>query len=119
MNTTHSNKLATDDGRLEAHREAMRLSLDEIAVEVETALRDTSLDFPIYLAIPNSGGAIITFATVLDPPDADWSKASAIVCQRVSDKLGGIRLGTRPLQCSVANAKIEAVEVHVINSRNQ
>jgi len=110
MNTTLSKKSAADE-RLEAHREVIRRSLEEIATGVETALRDANLEFPVYLVIPNSGGAIITFATVLDPPDADWSKASAIVCQRVSDKLGGIRLGTRPLQCSVANAKIEAADV--------
>ena len=110
MTTTHSNKLAVDD-RLEAHRAVIRLSLDELAIEVETALRAARLDFAVYLVAPSSGNSILTMATPLDPADADWAEASTIVCQLVGSKLGGIRLGTRPLRCSVANARFGAADV--------
>jgi hypothetical protein len=106
----NNNRLAVDD-RLEAHREIIRLKLDEIAAEVEAALRDANLSFPIYLAIPNKGGALITLATSLDPPDADWAQASDIVCGLLGGKLGGVKLGSRSLQCSAATTKVDAADV--------
>ena len=39
----------------DAQREIIRQSLDEIAAEVATALRDAHLDFPVFLTVPNSG----------------------------------------------------------------
>lgn len=78
MDRPDNNKLSADD-RLDAHREVIRLSLDEIAAEVETALRGASLDFAVYLVVPSSGNAIVTIATPLDPLDADWAEASTIV----------------------------------------
>ena len=39
----------------EAQREIIRQSLNEIAAEVATALRDAHLDFPVFLTVPNSG----------------------------------------------------------------
>ena len=110
MNTTLSKSVA-DDNRLEAHREVIRRSLPEITIELETALRDASLSFPIYLAIPDKGGSLITFATSLDPPDADWAQASDIVCGVLGAKLGGVKLGSRSLQCSVATTKVDAADV--------
>lgn len=109
MNTTHTKLVAGD--HLDANREVIRLSLDEIAVEVETALRDASLDFPLFFVIPNSGNAILAIATSLDPPDTDWAQASSIVCRFVGEKLGGIKLGSHRLQCAVANANFEAADV--------
>ena len=110
MDTTLSKNSVADE-RLEAHREVVRLALDELAIEVETALRAARLDFAVYLVAPSSGNSILTMATPLDPADADWAEASTIVCQLVGDKLGGIRLGTRPLRCSVANASSGAADV--------
>jgi hypothetical protein len=111
MDKTKSNKKLAAEQRLEAHREIIRLKLDEIAAEVEVALRDANSSFPIYLAIPNKGGALITFATSLDPPDADWAQASDIVCGLLGGKLGGIKLGSRSLQCSAATTKVDAADV--------
>ena len=110
MNTTENEKLSPDDG-LEAHREVIGRSLDGITVEMETALRDASLDVPVFLVVPSSGSSIITFATPLDPSEEDWDRASAIVCRVVGEKLGGIKLGCRPLQCSVANSKFAVANV--------
>ena len=39
----------------DAQREIIRQSLDEIATEVGTALRDAHFDFPVFLTVPNSG----------------------------------------------------------------
>lgn len=111
MDKTKGNKESAAEQRVEAHREVIRLSLDEIAVEVEAALREANLTFPIYLVSPNTGGSIITVATLLDPPDIDWSHAAAIVCRLVGNRLGKIKLSSRHLQCSVANAQLDALDV--------
>ena len=111
MNKTGGNENAAAEQRVEAYREVIRLSLDEIAVEVEAALRDANLHIPIYLVLPNTGSSIVNVATLLDPPDLDWSHAAAIVCRLLGAKLGGIQLSSRSLQCWVANAKLDAAEV--------
>ncbi len=101
------------DERLEAEREIIRQSLDEIATEVGTALRDAGMNCPIYLAVPNSGDAITTIATPIDPPDEDWSHISAVVCQIIGKRLGGIRLRGRDLRCAMTNAAMVAADVMV------
>ena len=53
----------------DAQREIIRQSLDEIAAEVATALRDAHLDFPVFLTVPNSGDSLATMACPLDPSD--------------------------------------------------
>ena len=53
----------------DAQREIIRQSLDEIAAEVGTALRDAHLDFPVFLTVPNSGESLATMACPLDPSD--------------------------------------------------
>ena len=95
----------------EAQREIIRQSLDEIAAEVATALRDAHLDFPVFLTVPNSGNSLATMACPLDPSDEDWSHASAIVCRIIGQRLGDAPLHGRPLHCAVANATMGAAEV--------
>ena len=113
---------STDDGR-EAQREIIRLALDEIATEVGTALRDAHLDFPVFLTVPNSGDFLATMACPLDPSDADWSHASAIVCGVIGKRVGDVRLRGRALHCAVANATMGAADVvadaGVMNDRRQ
>ena len=95
----------------DAQREIIRQSLDEIAAEVATALRDAHLDFPVFLTVPNSGDSLATMACPLDPSDADWSHASAIVCRIIGQRLGDARLSGRSLHCAVANATMGAADV--------
>ena len=45
------------------------------------AMRDVGLNFPVYMTVRNSGDALVTIATTLDPSDADWQQASEIVCR--------------------------------------
>jgi hypothetical protein len=95
----------------DAQREIIRKSLNEIAAEVGTALRDAHLAFPVYLTVPNSGESLATMACPLDPSDSDWSHASAIVCRIIGQRLGDVRLRGRPLHCAVANATMGAADV--------
>src|ERR1700681_843161 len=95
----------------DAQREITQQSLDEIAAEVATSLRDAHLDFPVFLTVPNSGDPLATMASPLDPSDGDWSHASAIVCRIIGQRLGDVRLRGRALHCAVANATMGATEV--------
>jgi hypothetical protein len=95
----------------DAQREIIRQSLDEIATEVGTALRDAHLDFPVFLTVPNSGDSLATMACPLDPSDGDWSHASAIVCRIIGQRLGDVRLHGRQLHCAVANGTIAVADV--------
>jgi hypothetical protein len=61
---------STDD-EPEAQRAVLRLTLDEIASEAGTDLRDASLDFPVYLTVSNSGKSLATMACPLDPSDTE------------------------------------------------
>ena len=96
---------------VESRREIIRQSLDEIAAEVATALREAHLDFPIFLTVPTSGDSLATMACPLDPSDGDWSHASAIVCRIIGQRLGDARLSGRALHCAVANATMGAADV--------
>ena len=92
-------------------REVIRQSLDEIAAEVATSLRDAHLDFPVFLTVPNSGDSLATMACPIDPSDEDWSHASAIVRRIIGQRLGDPRLCGRSLHCAVAKATMGAAEV--------
>ena len=96
---------------VESQREIIRQSLDEIAAEVATALRDAHLDIPVFLTVPNSGDSLATMACPIDPSDGDWSHASAIVCRIIGQRPGDARLSGRPLHCAVANATMGAADV--------
>ena len=95
----------------DAQRDVIRRSLDAIANDVAMALRDAGLNFPVFLAVPNSGNSLATAATPLDPSDADWQRASEIVCQIVAKKVGCDRLRGRELTCAVANGMVAAADV--------
>ena len=60
-------------------------------------MRDVGLTFPVYITVRNSGDALVTIATTLDPSDADWQRASAIVCRIIEKKVGCGRLRGREL----------------------
>ena len=95
----------------DAKREIIRNSLNEIAAEVATSLRDAHLDFSVFLTVPTSGDSLATMACPLDPSDGDWSQASKIVCRIIGQRLGDVRLHGRPLHCAVASATMGAADV--------
>jgi len=92
------------DGRLNAQRDIIRAALNEIANEVGMIMRDEGLGFPVYITVRNSGDSLATIATTLDPTDAEWLRASAIVCEVIEKKIGGNKLRGRELPCAVVNA---------------
>ena len=47
-------------------------------------MRDVGLTFPVYMTVRNSGDALVTIATTLDPSDTDWQQASEIVCRIIA-----------------------------------
>jgi hypothetical protein len=51
-------------------------------------MRDPGLTCPLFLTVPNSGNSLATVAAPIDPPDEDWSRVAAIVCQIIEDRLG-------------------------------
>jgi hypothetical protein len=93
METTHEEQ-ETAHKDPEPQRAVIRSALDEIADEIGTALRGANLDFAVYLTVPNSGDSLATMACPLDPSDAEWSQASAIVCRIIGKRLSDV--GLRP-----------------------
>ena len=94
------------DDQLDAQRDIIRQSLDEIANDIGMAMRDVGLTFPVYMTVRNSGDALVTIATTLDPSDADWQQASEIVCRIIEEKVGCGRLRGQELPCAIANAGV-------------
>jgi hypothetical protein len=69
------NELSTGD-KLDAQWGIIRQSLNAIASAIGMALRDVGLAFPVFITVRNSGSAMVTIATPLDPSDADRQRAS-------------------------------------------
>jgi hypothetical protein len=92
------------DDRLAAQRTIIKASLNEIANEVGMMMRDEGLRFPVYITVRNSGDSLATIATTLDPTDAEWLRASAIVCEVIGKRIGGGKLRGSELPCAVANS---------------
>ena len=94
-----------------AQRDIIRSSLNEIANDLSTEMRDAALDFPVYMTVPRSGHSLMTIATPLDPSDEDWEKVSAIVCRILQERIGGGRLRGTELTCVIANGNMAAADV--------
>ena len=108
----HEDDPSTDD-TLDAQRDIIRQSINEIANDIGMAMRDVGLTFPVYITVRNSGDALVTIATPLDPSDADWQqRIRAIVCRTLEERVGCGRLRGRELACAIANAgAINAADV--------
>ena len=100
---TNNDDHETND-RLDTQRGIIRQSLDAIVNDIGMAMRDVGLTFPLYITVRNSGDALVTIATPLDPSDTEWQRASTIVCRTLEERVGCGRLGGRELACAVANA---------------
>ncbi len=103
-------QITRDD--LELRRNSVRGSLNEITNDIAMEMRDAGLaSIPVYLVIPNSGEAIATVATPLDPSDDDWSRVMDIVCRVVQGKIGSGKLWNRGLACTAINAPLTSADV--------
>jgi hypothetical protein len=105
MNTLgEQNKFMFQD-RTDMQRDIIRQSLDEIANDIGIAMRDAGLTFPVYITMTNSGDALATIATTVEPSDVNWQPALAIVCRVIEEKVGCGRLRGQELPCAIANAR--------------
>jgi hypothetical protein len=50
--------------------------LDNISADGTRALEDAGLSMPIFLIVPSTGKAFVTFGTPYDPSDGDWDAVS-------------------------------------------
>ena len=55
---------------------------DAIINDIGMAMRDVGLTFPLYITVRNSGDALGTIATPIDPSDEEWQQANG---NRLSD----------------------------------
>ncbi len=102
------------DDSLDAQRDIIRQSLNAIVNDIGMAMRDVGLTFPVYMTVRNSGDALVTIMTPLDPPDEEWQQGSAIVCRTLEERVGCVRLRGQELACAIANAgAINAADVTV------
>lgn len=77
--------------------------LDKMSADVTKELKDAGLSMPIFLIVPSTGKAFVTFGTPDDPSDDDWNAVSKIVTDVVAGYLGsGIKLMTNELRCAAA-----------------
>jgi hypothetical protein len=112
MNTIEHEADQSTEYTLDAQRDIIRQSLDAITNDIGMAMRDVGLTFPVYITVRNSGDALVTIATPLDPSDTDWQRASAIVCRTLEERVGCDRLRGRELACAIVNAgAINAADV--------
>ena len=98
---------------LEAQRELVRKSLNEITAQLNTALVQAGLAYPVYMCVPTTGNSLLTFACPLDPSDDDWRKMGQIACEIVGKKVSTRRLITRSLACAMAGTAMGAAELTI------
>ena len=95
------------NNKLDTQRDIIRQSLNEIINEIGMAMRDVGLNFPVYITVRNSGDALVTIATSLDPSDAEWQQTSAIVCRTLEERVGCDRLRGRELALRYCERRVD------------
>ena len=93
----------TDDERVAAHRERVTAMLPEIAQQIREALAEQGIDTPLFLIVPRSGDAIITFGTSLDPSGDEWDRVGKIVSSIVRRMVGLDRTRCREVICATTH----------------
>jgi hypothetical protein len=90
------------------YRERAAAKLDQIAQQVKKALADAAISIDVFLVVPGSGNAIVTFGTVADPDpdDEEWSAVSAIVSAVVRGAIGLDRSRCRSLACATTHDQV-------------
>jgi hypothetical protein len=95
----------TDDDDVMAHRERAKAELDQIAQQVRLALAELGIDIPLFFIVPNSGDAIVTFGTITDPPDTEWSRVGEVVGSIVAQSCGLRGTRRREVVCAGTHDK--------------
>jgi hypothetical protein len=97
----------------DAIRNIIRQSLSKITAELNSALVAAGLAYPIYLCVPTTGDALLTFASPLDPNDDEWDRVTQIVREIVGKEIGSTRLTARALCCAMAGTTMAAADVTI------
>jgi hypothetical protein len=87
-----------------AYRAQAGIMLDQIAGRSRQALDEQGIDLDLFVAVPNSGDAIINYGTTGDPTDELWSRVSMIVSEIVRDLTGVSHTRCRGLVCAHTTA---------------
>jgi hypothetical protein len=93
----------TDDDSVVAHRARAKAELYQIAQQAKEALAGRGIDTPLFFLIPNSGSSILTFGTVIDPPDTEWEQVREIVSEIVGQTVGLDRVRCRAVICATTH----------------
>jgi hypothetical protein len=109
--TDHDEFEATDTERncRAQYREQMISLLPQIASEVTAALTVAGLHIPVFFCVPASGDSLLSFATSVDPSDAEWERITDIIRGVVEDTSGIDNLAERELPCIAAGTATIAV----------
>ena len=91
--------IENDDG-VRAYRARARNLLPQITQEVKQALDEASIEMDVFMVIPTTGDAVVTFGTAIDPPDEVWTRVSDIVCSIIRKAVGLDRAKCRELACA-------------------
>jgi hypothetical protein len=91
-------------------RARLKACLPDIAAKVTTALSNAGLAIPMFFTVPSSG-PVMTYATPLDPTDADWVRVRDIVNPIVCRTVGVNDLICREVQCASAGAAMAAADL--------
>ena len=72
---------------------------------MKQALADAAISIDVFLMVPGSGDAIVTFGPVTDPDpnDDEWQTVSAIVASVVRRAIGLDRSRCRSLACATTH----------------
>jgi len=96
---------------LNRDRKMIRNSLPDIAAQVHSRLVGAGLTYPVYLAVPNSGDSLLSFATPLDPSDDEWRRMNDIVRNVVGAAIGAENLRSNPLACAMTGTAMGSAGV--------
>jgi hypothetical protein len=85
------------------YRERAAAKLDQIARDAKEAMAYQGIDTPLFFLVPNSGDAILTFGTTLDPDDDEWNRIGEIVSNIVRHTVGLDRVRCQPVVCATSH----------------
>ena len=76
--------------------------LPGLVERVRAGLARAGLRHDVFLVVPNSGEALLTYGTTAepDPSDDEWEAIEAVVCRAVEDVLGIGRVVARDVACA-------------------
>ena len=110
MEYPEDESVTSNDG-LDEMRMSLKEQLPAIALEIEVALKDAGLNYPVFLCVPSSGRAVATVATALDPADDEWDRIGAITRQIIAKRPGIRGLSSTELTCAAANHTMTVVDL--------